>query len=321
MKMVAEMRSNESEFARDVQIGLSKIPKRISSKYFYDKRGSQLFDLITEQEEYYLTRTEKLILETRLGLLEPLTQGITEVVEFGPGDGSKAKIIVDQMLSWNADGLKYTAVDISPASIQQSLKRMSNTRNLNLDSVIGDYHQFSSPSMNHGRLFLFLGSNIGNYEPDQAVSLLRHFGSLMTSKDVLLIGFDKKNDISTMTAAYNDRAGITRDFNFNLLARMNRELGSDFTIDSFSHHGIYNPLIGAMQSFLISRKNQEIHFESFKRSFSFDLGEAIHVENSYKYSDRDIASLAKSCGFGVAMNLEDNKQLFTDSVWRVKEKI
>ena len=321
MRLVADTHTDESEFARDVRAGLSNIPRRISSKYFYDERGSQLFDLITEQEEYYLTRTEREILETKLGLLRPLTSEFSEIVEFGPGDGSKGKIVVDQFLKWNENGIKYIGVDISPASIQHCLNLLAGTRNLKVDSFIGDYSHYQPRGKGHHRLFLFLGSNIGNYEPDKALNLLSHFRSLMTHKDLLLIGFDKKKDISTLTAAYNDRAGVTRDFNFNLLDRMNRELGANFQKDLFSHHGIYNPVVGAMQSFLVSRKNQTIYFGSFKRSFDLDLGEAIHVENSYKYSDHDIASLAAKSGFELAMNLEDDKRLFTDSVWKVKEKI
>lgn len=319
MKLVANHITTESEFAVDVMTGLSKSPKRISSKYFYDQRGSQLFDQITEQEEYYLTRTEKLILETQLKKLEPITPNIREIVEFGPGDGSKAKIIVEQFIRWKPHGLRYTAVDISPSSIQQSLNRLSHIDGLELTSFVGDYSHFKSTHSNSGRLYLFLGSNIGNYEPPQARSLLLHFHSFMSPQDLLLIGFDRKKDISTLTAAYNDRAGVTKEFNFNLLDRLNRELGSDFQKQSFSHHGIYNPLIGAMQSFLVSSKNQKVRFEPFKKTYEFDLGEAIHVENSYKYSDNDIAALAKNAKFEVALSIEDERKLFTDSIWRIKE--
>lgn len=319
MKLVANRIANESDFAIDVIAGLTKNPKRISSKYFYDERGSQLFDQITEQEEYYLTRTEKLILEAHLKKLEPFTTNVKEIVEFGPGDGSKAQIVAEQFIRWRTGGIKYAAVDISPASIQQSLNRLSHIDGLELNSFVGDYNHFKATASKSGRLYLFLGSNIGNYEPLQASSLLQHFRSFMTVQDLLLIGFDKKKDISTLTAAYNDRAGITKEFNFNLLDRMNRELGSDFQKQSFSHHGIYNPLIGAMQSFLVSRKNQKVHFATLSKTFDFDLGEAIHVENSYKYSDNDIATLAKGAKFEVALNLEDERHLFTDSVWRIKE--
>jgi L-histidine Nalpha-methyltransferase len=309
-----------SDFASDVELGLSSVPKRISSKYFYDEQGSRLFELITQQEEYYLTRTEKKILESCSNEIYPFISHIKEVVEFGPGDGSKAEIILSHFMTWKSNDLSYNAVDISPSAIEQSLSRLSKFQFVRFNSTIGDYGSFESSTINNqGRLFLFLGSNIGNYEPKQATDLLRRISLFMAKKDLLLIGFDKKKDIPTLTAAYNDKAKITRDFNLNLLSRMNSELGSNFIQSNFSHHGIYNPLLGAMQSFLISEKPQTIYFETLKNSFDFDFGEAIHVESSFKYSDKDIFNLAQNTGFSVTHNFEDEKKMFTDSLWKRKE--
>jgi L-histidine N-alpha-methyltransferase len=141
----------------------------------------------------------------------------------------------------------------------------------------------------------------------------------MTSKDLLIIGFDKKKEISKLIAAYNDLAGLAREFNLNLMDRMNTELGANFVRNNFSHFGTYNPMIGAMQSFLISEKVQKIYFKVLNESFQFDMGEAIHVENSFKYSDKDILDIAESAGFTIVRNFEDEKKMFTDSIWKVKK--
>ncbi|WP_186644967.1 L-histidine N(alpha)-methyltransferase [Fluviispira vulneris] len=240
----------ESEFALDVKQGLESFPKRIPSKYFYDKEGSRLFDLITEQEEYYLTRTEKQILASCASELKPYVGKIKEILEFGPGDGSKAEIILKHFMTWNPKEISYKAIDISISAIEQSLARFRKYPNIQTSSIIGDYNSFSSPAIdNNGRFFLFLGSTIGNYDPAQVKDLLSGISQHMTKNDFLLIGFDKKKDISLLTEAYNDKANITHDFNLNLLVRMNAEIGSNFIKSNFSHHGFYNPLIGAMQSF------------------------------------------------------------------------
>ncbi|APJ03661.1 L-histidine N(alpha)-methyltransferase [Silvanigrella aquatica] len=311
--------SHDFDFSFEVKFGLNQSQKRIPSKYFYDQKGSHLFNLITEQEEYYLTRIEKFILESRLSELKSLFSHVDEIVEFGPGDGSKAEIILKQFMSWKSLGLNYNAVDISASAVQQCLNRLRKFKNLSLNSIIGDYRTFQSPTNNKGRLFLFLGSNIGNYEPHEATQLLQEIRHCMKKNDFLLIGFDKKKDIAVLTAAYNDRSGITRAFNLNLLERMNTDLGAHFIKDHFSHYGVYNPLVGAMQSFLISKKNQNIYFETLQQSFEFDLGEAIHVENSYKYSDKEISKLAHYAGFCVVENLNDERNMFTNSLWKVKE--
>lgn len=319
MKINNEESFLEIDFARDVKQGLSKNLKEIPCKYFYDQKGSNLFDLITEQEEYYLTRTEKQILEFQFSELEQLFSQIDEIVEFGPGDGSKAEIILRQFLRWRQLGFNYKAVDISFSAIKTSLSRLSKFQNLKLSYHIGDFSSFKFSTNHTGRLFLFLGSSIGNYEPNQAVNFLKEISLLMTSKDLLIIGFDKKKEISKLIAAYNDLAGIAREFNFNLIDRMNTELGANFVKSDFSHFGTYNPMIGAMQSFLVSEKVQKIYFKVLNESFHFDLGEAIHVENSFKYSDKDILDMAVSAGFSIVHNLEDEKKMFTDSVWKVKK--
>lgn len=305
-------------FALDIMEGFEKQPKSIPSKYLYDSRGSELFNQITELPEYYVTKTEKEIL-SRLGdRLSPYLKNVSEVIEFGGGDGSKAEILLSELQLPLLD--KFVCVDISPKAAHQATNRLKKIfTDIEVKSHTGDYLSYLStgprPS-SLSRLFLYLGSNIGNFEPDEALRFLARFQQGFQSGDYLLIGFDLKKEIPVMNSAYNDSKGITTEFNLNLLDRINRELGGQFQRSKFYHHEFYNPTLGAMQSYLISLVKQNVLIEKIHRTIPFEKLEPIHVENSFKYSLEDIESLAHQSGFVVVENFLDERKLFSDSLWK-----
>jgi len=312
-------------FARDVLKGLSGHPKSIPPCYFYDDEGSRLFQQITAIEEYYPTRCELQILQNHRGdLADVMDDDPFELIELGPGDGSKTERLLREFLD---RGLRfeYVPIDISEAAVVglgESFGRRLAGSPLAVRGVVAEY--FDALRMLKGRqscrcLVLFLGSNIGNLEVCEARQFLRDLRSALTPGDYLLVGFDLKKDLETLTRAYNDSAGVTAAFNYNLLARINRELGGTFDLDAFDHYGPYNVFRGRMESWLVSRRRQEVHIERLGRTFLFGPWEGVHVENSYKYDPADVESLAAMTGFELVRHFCDERRYFLDSLWRVPD--
>lgn len=314
------------QFADEVRQGLSKSPKTLSSKWFYDARGDTLFRNIMAMPEYYLTDCEAEIFK-RAGptLLKALDHQPFELVELGAGDGAKTQYLIEQFIK--AEVLfTYRPIDISANAIE-ILGELINRRwpRLPFSPVRGDYFDALSRLGKHitgrPRLVLFPGGNIGNFIPAEARAFLRRLHDFMRQGDLLLTGFDLKKDPDVILAAYNDPAGHTAAFNLNLLTRINRELGADFDLSNWRHWESYDPLTGAARSYLVAREAAEITIADLDETFSFAPAEPIAVEISQKYSRNEIESLAKSAGFTFLQNLEDSRGWFADSLWRVdKEK-
>jgi dimethylhistidine N-methyltransferase len=310
-----------SSLARDVIQGLSKTPKSIPSKHFYDDRGSQLFQQITRQPEYYLTRCELEILETHgQRIAADFGTAPLRVLELGVGDGHKTAVLLRHLLDQHAD-FEFTPIDICPEAIDVATNSLcrkmpglaSRIRGIAaeyLDGLasLGDCRQ-------RRNVVLFLGSNIGNLSQPEARRFLRRVAAALAPGDLLFIGFDLKKDIPTLQAAYDDAAGVTREFNFNLLDRINRELDGDFVRDRFTHYAPYNPRVGCMESWLISRTRQTVQLRGVDRRFDFDPWEGLLLERSHKYSLDDIESLAASSGFLVGDHFLDERRYFADSLW------
>ena len=317
-------------FAGDVLEGLTARPRRLSSKYFYDERGSELFQQISALDEYYLTRCEREILAKHRDRIGSLVKAELEaslherlnLVELGSGDGHKAFLIVEQLLSEHLD-FTYVPIDISPNAMGTLMGSLSVALpHVRTRGLVSDYFQGINwlGRTNHSlNLVMFLGSNIGNFHPEACRGFLCRLWDSLSGGDLVLIGFDLKKDVSTLLRAYNDSEGVTRDFNLNLLERMNRELNADFDLAEWEHYAPYNPNLGAMESYLISRRRQKVHVERLKRTFEFDRAEPIHTEYSYKYSVRDIQELAQENGFELLTNLIDDRGWFADSIWRVRK--
>lgn len=312
-----------TEFAQSVAEGLSADEKWLSSRYFYDARGDELFQAIMASPEYYLTDCEFEILREQGDAIAAvlLEAGPCEFIELGSGDGQKVGHLLDA-LHRRADDWVYRPVDISANSLELLAANLSPSRPwLRLDPIAGDYHEVLegfTPGEAR-RVFLFLGSNLGNFGEHGSIDFLREVRAAMAPGDALLIGLDLKKAPEIVLAAYNDAAGHTRDFNLNLLARINRELGADFDLGQFEHRPEYNPETGAARSFLVSRQQQSVNIAALGQTFDFAAGERIFMEVSQKYDAAMIKALCAQSGFQPGAAFYDRKGWFTDQVWLASE--
>ena len=321
-KELASLANDRREFANDVLLGLSERPKHLSSRFFYDERGSELFRQIMDLEEYYPTNCERSIFEAHgATLAERFANQQVEVVDLGAGDGVKSFILLAYMANTCA-ALCYRPIDISEGAMQTlvAAARLA-LPNLMAEGLVSDYSDglewLAQQPTDASRLVLFLGSNIGNFNAAQARAFLRRLWGSLRDGDHLLIGFDLKKDIDLFLNAYNDKFGITAAFNLNLLDRINRELGGHFDCDKFRHFGTYDVFSGAMESYLVSLEEQHIRIDALSHTFHFKAWEPIHTEYSYKYLRSDINSLAETTGFSIEAEWTDDKAWFIDSLWRV----
>lgn len=312
-----------NQFAEDVLRGLSRKPKALSSKYFYDARGSRLFQQITRQPEYYLTRCELEVLNRHRGQLAELLEGESfRLVELGVGDGHKTEVLLGELLD-RALEFEFVPVDICRESLMQLTARLEQQLAglpLSIRALRAEYwdalEELNGETQSRN-VVMFLGSNIGNFTPVEAEDFLCQLHKSLRPGDLALIGFDLKKDLHSMIRAYNDAAGVTRQFNLNLLSRINRELDADFLPGRFAHHGFYNPAAGRMESWLLATEAHAVKIGKLDRVFQFDAWEGIHVENSQKFTLGEIDYLAKTCGFVVERHFLDSRRWFADSLWRV----
>lgn len=308
-------------FAKDVLDGLSADSKFLSSKYFYDEKGDKLFQRIMELDEYYLTSCEYEILENNKRYLLDKFQNFDSsfhLVEFGAGDGLKTKVLINHFLYAGAL-FQYVPIDISEHAVSNLIADLKKTHpNLDSRQFHGDYFD-GLESLNgqmQKKVVLFLGSNIGNFRTQAAIDFLEKIRENMGKDDLVLIGFDLKKDPDVIRSAYNDSKGVTRDFNFNLLIRINKELGGRFDIDNFLHKPEYDPETGAATSYLVSKTDQKVSIDVLQKEFSFVAGEKIFMEVSQKYDHEEISELARMSGFKIITNLHDERKYFVDSLWQ-----
>jgi dimethylhistidine N-methyltransferase len=290
--------------------GLLKTPKTLPSKLFYDERGSQLFEEICRLEEYYPTRTEVGILTRHAGEMTALLGTRCRLLEVGSGSSQKTRILLDQL----EDPAAYVPIDISRAFLLESAQAIAREyRRLDVLAVCADYTQPfevpAPPRPAQRTVAFFPGSTIGNLVPDEARDFLRRIASWCGRGGGLLIGVDLRKDRPTLEAAYNDREGVTAEFNLNLLDRINRELGADFDRDGFAHRAIYDEAQGRIEMRLISRRPQTVAVQG--HMVAFDEGEWITTEYSYKYSLAGFRELAAAAGFAVAQVWTDERGLFS----------
>ncbi len=311
----------ENLFARDVVQGLSSTPKRLSSKYFYDKRGDALFQDIMKMPEYYLTRSEFEVLDMHKEKLMQLFRNGTgrfNLIEFGAGDGFKTKILLNHFTQAGVD-FKYLPIDISENVLQiLTTDLQQSIPGLKVEGICNDYFKALNQlrqTADRRNVVLFLGSNIGNFSEKEALEFLGRLSEELNPHDLILIGFDLKKDPKQILNAYNDAAGITRAFNLNLLRRINEELGGNFDLDKWEHYPLYEPMSGEARSYLVSRQKQEVQLGELDQSFTFEAWEAIHVEISRKYDLTTIKRYAETAGFLLCENFFDCKHYYTDSLW------
>lgn len=320
-----ETKTYNQEVLNAVETGLSSTPKRLPSWLFYDEVGDKIFQAIMRSPEYYLTACELDILQHQK---EKIWQHIAndkepfKLVELGAGDGTKTEVLLKYFLSKHVP-FTYVPVDVSLAVLEQ-LKQRLNKSMPDLDILLENklYKEaLDDLKSNHEerKLIMFLGANIGNFNVDDAVKFINRLTGSMNEADLLLIGFDLKKDPRLIQAAYDDSEGITREFNLNLLGRINREFGGQFKTESFSHYPYYDPETGVTKSFLVSKSEQDVFIEAFDREIHFDKNEIIHTEVSQKYDMKMIQKLARQTGLEIVDVLYDKKEYFADVMFRLKD--
>jgi dimethylhistidine N-methyltransferase len=305
--------------ALDVLEGLSASPKRLPSKLFYDEIGSELFEQITELPEYYLTRTERSILETYAGeILECAGTSLT-LVELGAGTATKTCILIEELLNRQSRALFYP-IDVSPSALQEAVTRLGRQfPGLRVNPIVADYTG-GVPALGRisGRkLVLYIGSSIGNFELEDSVRMLRRIRRTLRPGDALLLGADFAKSPKILLPAYDDSQGVTARFNKNLLARLNRELDADFEVDCFRHIAMWNRRLSRIEAYLESTTSQQVFIPALDLDVWFAAGERIHTENSYKYTDEMIASILQESGFRLEHTWCDRKKWFGVHLARV----
>ncbi len=306
-----------TSFKQDVITGLSADAKYLSSRYFYDEIGDQIFQEIMAMPDYYLTRAEEEIFHLRK---EEIYKALNfscpfKLVELGAGDGLKTKILLRSFLEQKAD-FQYLPIDISShvlAELSESLAQ--ELPQLEVEPMAKEYFEALEQLQKisgEPKLVLFLGSNIGNFPQGKASGFLNSLAAKLQTGDKLLLGVDLKKEPAKILKAYSDKTGITARFNLNILSRINRELGANFDLQSFDHYASYNPQSGECRSYLICRKAQEVHLEGVAQNIHFEEFESIHTEISKKYSPSELDRLAAETGFKVIEKFYDSQKQFSD---------
>ncbi len=314
--------SLRNQFARDVLHGLSQSSKSLPCKYIYDEEGSELFCRIMELSEYYLTDCEKNVLEIhKEDIVRKIDVEECNIVELGAGDGTKTEILIDHFLEHDRE-LNYCPIDISESAVGDLSERLDRKfPGLEINGLVTDYFRgltWVSQQDTLRNVILFLGSNIGNFSRKEASNFLKRLRESINTGDYLIIGFDLKKDIDTMVRAYNDTEGVTEQFNFNILKRINRELGGQFDLDRFRYRSTWDSIDGAMKSYLVSTRDQSVQVSVLDRTFTFIEHEALHTESSHKFTLEQCASMAKDAGFDVVKNFLDDRNYFIDALWVAK---
>ncbi|WP_273276411.1 L-histidine N(alpha)-methyltransferase [Maribacter polysiphoniae] len=316
-----------TEFEKEVYEGLTHSPKHLSSKYIYDSYGDKLFQEIMDMPVYYLTNAEHQIFNSHKEEISNLFQSGNDkfkLIELGAGDGRKTKILLEHLTRNNVN-FKYQPIDISHsvlAQLEASIRR--EIPEVCIEPLQGTYFEILNRiNIENGtkKIILFLGSNIGNLTHELAIGFLNHVRDFMHDDDLLFVGFDQKKNPETVLKAYNDPAGITSDFNKNILARINRELDADIDLDQFLHWEVYDPESGTAKSYLVSKKEQSVTIKKLDLTINFNAWETIHTEISQKYDDQTVQWLAEASGFQIEKKFVDTKGYYKNYVFAIKNEL
>lgn len=295
----------DDAFARETLAGLARPQKEIPCAWLYDQRGSELFEEITQLDEYYQTRTEIQLLEQYAPEIAACIGPGALLVELGSGSSRKTPLLLRALEAPRA----YIPVDIAAEFLHASASQLAGQFDgLPVFPVVADFSRpFRLPPQLRDtpglRAGFFPGSTLGNFNPAEAVRFLQHMGRILGPARAMIIGVDANQNVTSLIPAYNDRRGVTAQFNLNLLARINRELGADFVLDNFYHEARYHAALNRIEMHLVSRCAQEVHL--LDKRFSFADGETIHTENSYKYSVPQFQALARSAGWAAVRTWTD----------------
>ena len=298
-------------FAKHVGEGLSATPKFLSSMYFYDEKGDELFMEIMNMPEYYLTDAEMEIFQHQSDrMIACFPEQPFDMVELGAGDGTKTIELLKKMKDIR---FTYKPIDISENVLEHLEEKLSNELPwLEVQPLQGEYFGALKELSSRRKVILFLGSNIGNLTDEKARSFISQLADKMQQHDLLIMGVDLKKSKQIVGPAYNDAEGITARFNLNVLDRINSELDGDFDLEAFSHEPDYNEETGIASSYLKSEKAQTVTIGALNRTFSFEAGERIHTEISRKYDRTTLDRILEGSGLGMAEELNDSRNYFAD---------
>jgi dimethylhistidine N-methyltransferase len=306
-------------FARAVREGLRATPRRLPFQYFYDAAGSALFEQICRLPEYYLTRTEDAILRDHAAAMTAGWPEPPALIELGSGSAEKTRRLIAAALG-RYGRLHYVPIDVSPDAVAASARQLVRAfPALRVTAYVGDYHASLAEAAAHvcsPKLVAFLGSSLGNYEPEAAASLLSAVSRVLGPDDRFLLGTDMAKDASVLEPAYDDAQGVTARFNRNLLVRINRELQADFSPDHFAHRATYRPDLGRVEMHLESLSDQVVTIPGCRLRVLFSRGETIHTENSHKYTPESLRALASLGGFAEESSWTDPRGWFRVQRWR-----
>ena len=296
----------------EVFVGLNRSQKVISSKFFYDARGSELFNQITQLDEYYPSRTEMGILHSIADDLTTVLKGKT-LVELGSGDASKISVLFNALTPDERGSTSYYPVDVSESALFDTARTLINRfPEVTVKGIVADFvGQLEKVKVDAPKVICFFGSTLGNFEEDMAMKLLHSIHDLMNPGDQLLLGLDRVKNQQILHSAYNDNQGVTAKFNLNILNHINTLTGSDFNLELFEHKAYYNPDKERIEMHLISLENQIVHGKSFPFPIKISKGETIHTENSHKYSKERITRLIDSSKFNLEEIYSDEKDWFS----------
>jgi len=305
-----DLRAGRERFLAEIIGGLRKPQKELPSKYFYDERGSGLFQQICSLDEYYIPRTEESIMQTYIDEIADLIGPQPLLIEYGSGDCKKIRFLLDHL----HDPVAFIPVDISHELLDNVGKELDvEYPDLEVLPICADYttsFELTYPRRKYRRPVVFFpGSTISNFDPLPAKHFLEHIAGVCAPDGALLIGVDLKKDIGILHSAYNDSQGVTAAFNLNLLQRINRELDSDFQLDSFQHYAFYNPAESRVEMHLVSRKKQSVTIDGMV--IHFEEGESIWTESSYKYTLDEFRNMASATGFHVEHVWTDPQNWFS----------
>jgi L-histidine Nalpha-methyltransferase len=306
------------EFCQAVHDGLRHEPKWLPSRFFYDRRGSELFELITSLPEYYPTRCEAEILRDNAESIVELAGPQLSIVEFGSGSSAKTRTLISAAID-RQGALQYVTIDISRDFLRQSAEALlAEYPPLCVTAIAAEYSQAMSltPRSDHPMLILFLGSSIGNFVDEEAIKFLRSIRQGMSRDDALLVGADLEKDREVLRLAYNDPQGVTAEFNRNLLARINRELHGQFVLEQFEHLALYDEDEHRIEMRLISKGDQQVRIDDLETTYDFADREHIVTEWSHKYARRSFERLAKAAGLRIVGEWLDRRGWFAEFLLR-----
>jgi dimethylhistidine N-methyltransferase len=302
-------------FADDVRDGLQKPQKELQPWYFYDSLGSALFAAICELPEYTITRAETEIFRRHSSAIARAFRSPERIVELGSGDARKTRQLLDAVIA-RQPRLTYIPIDVDGALLESTARDLLvRFPSLRVDAIYADYRDIASLLTPGPRtVVLFIGSSIGNLDPDAATITLREIRRILASGDSLFLGADLHKPKETVEPAYNDSLGVTAAFNLNLLARINRELGGHFDLSRFAHRAFLNEDKSRIEMHLVSLERQFVAIDALRMQVSLEKSETIHTENSYKYAETDLELLAREAGFAIEESWSDSASGFVDMV-------